>query len=125
MASGGIRHDFTIGDGITVGEDRVIRFLTRDQDGVLLTSFEGEATYGVRWLNALADADDWDDSALELFRKITGDGIPATASLTPPNIDVTLVPGDALAVGDLWYEAWRTDTGDRRRIAWGLFPVLN
>ena len=130
--SGGVRFDFTQAFALTIGEDRTIRLPVYDSAGNLISDVSGYAA-GFRVQSRLDDLDGWAAAASEetwLHFATGGDGIVGSGS----NLDVTIAVADwsgmqpspvALTPAVYWYEAWRTDGGDTRRLAYGLFEVID
>lgn len=130
--SGGVRFDFTEAFALTFGEDRTLRHPVYDSAGVLIADVSGYAA-GLRVMAELSDLDEWiAASSAETFLHYTtgGSGIVGSGS----NLDTSLAVANWLGMqpspvrvtpGVYWYELWRTDTGDTRRLAYGLFEVID
>lgn len=116
MASGGIRFDFTEADRITPGEYREIETTITDVDGnAANASAWTVAWYLVNWLsdaNGIAEL----DAATLLKKTPTPVGSVATIVLEPPDL-----PRKARKY---FYEFWRTDAGQVRRLSYGDFPII-
>ncbi len=104
--------------GLTPGEDISLRWTITDDTGTPITDMTGwqVALYVLRSL--LPGGDDAALAAAALVVKRTGgEGI----TLSPPDVVTSFTAADTsgLAPGLYWYELWRSDPGNRRRLAYG------
>ena len=114
--TGALKANITSAAGLTLGEDRTIRFVVKDSNGANVSSFSGW-TFGWYLLPRQNMAT---DDADVLLTKTSASGISATA----PNVDVSLDPADTgdLTARTYFYELWRTDSEDVTRLAYG--PIV-
>lgn len=118
MASGGVRFDFTSEDNFTQGENREVRIPIEDADGDPVGSFSG---WEFRWLLFTALKDNRD--AIDTDAVIDVENASITASA--PNVDIPVDIAFGTSPRTYWYELWRVDTGNRNRLAWGQFPIVD
>lgn len=116
MASGGIRHDFTVEDHLVRGEARTLRFTVENA-----TAIQTTGTYTFYVLTELAAADFAGLAAAALVTVLN-----AAMTKTNPNLlDVPLATGNwPSEPGEYAFELWRDDSGNEARVSYGAFPVL-
>ena len=114
--TGALKASITSAAGLTLGEDRTVRFVVKDSAGVNVSDFTGW-TFGWYLLPRQNMATNDPDV---LLTKTSASGISATA----PNVDVSLDPVDTddLSARTYFYELWRTDAADVVRLAYG--PIV-
>ncbi len=98
--------------GLTMGESVTLSFTITDENGNSVTDMTGwQAAFYL--LPSLATPR---TSALVTKQS------PSGVSFSPPQINVSLQAADtsSLKSGIYAYELWRTDTGNERRLAYGL-----
>lgn len=111
----GKRSDIT---NLTPGEDVGLVWTITDENGNPVTNMTGWAVAFYLLRSLEPGSDDASLAAAALVVKRTGgQGI----SLSPPEVRVSLAAADTqgLSPGLYWYELWRTDAGNRRRLAYG------
>jgi hypothetical protein len=120
--SGGIKAIITSNANLTPGEDRTLRWVAKDADGVNITDFTGWE-FGWYMAKRQRNARPQADSSLRLITKVTDSGITDSV----PNIDVALDPDDTtdLEAGSYFYGLWRTDTDDVIRLAYGPITFID
>jgi hypothetical protein len=114
MTSGSLKASITADANLTPGEDRTLRYVVKDADGVNVADFTGW-TFG--W-SLLPRQSTPRTSSDVIITKTTASGISSTA----PNVDVSIDPADTLTAvkpGAYFYELWRTDADDVIRLAYG------
>ena len=122
---GAIRFDFTPQSGrtLSLGEDWPLRFPVEDENGLLLSSFSGLASWGFAILDRLDTANGWTAIAAAGLHVETG-----TISASVPNVDLTVTAAEqttaALTVRDYAYELWQLDS-PVRRVAYGTLRPVN
>lgn len=116
-ATGSLRANITSDANLTQGEDRTLRWVVKDVDGVDVVSFSGW-TFAWYLMRALTD-----DHADALITKTSSSGIATSA----PDVDVSIDPVDTadLNSGGYVYELWRTDTNNVIRLAYGTVPIID
>lgn len=114
--TGALKVNITSAAGLTLGEDRTLRYVVKDSNGMNVSDFSGW-TFG--WYLLPRQNMPTDDTDV-LLTKTSASGISATA----PNVDVSLDPADTddLTARTYFYELWRTDTADVVRLAYG--PIV-
>ena len=123
MASGGIRYDFTEEDNITPGEYREIEITITDVDGNPASAGAWEfAWFLVEWLSSGNGIDALDGVALlKKDDTVSVSGSVATVPLLPPDLLSGNLPKGPKKY---FYEFWRTDVPNTRRLSFGDFPVI-
>jgi hypothetical protein len=119
-SSGSLKATITADANLTPGEDRTLRYVVKDADGVNISSFSGW-TFG--WY-LLPKQSTPRTSSDVIITKITGSGITDSV----PNVDVALDPADTLTAvkaGTYFYELWRTDADDVVRLAYGPITFID
>lgn len=116
----GKRSDLT---SLTPGEDVALAWTITDDAGNPVTDMTGWAVSWYLLTSLEAGGSDASLTAAALVVKRTGgQGI----SLSPPEVRVSLAAADTqgLPPGLYWYELWRDDAGNRRRLAYGLAAMI-
>lgn len=123
MPSGGIQATITSDEHLTPGEDRTLRWVVKDENGVAITDFSAW-TFGWYLLKRQNVPRTSTIDGEVIITKITGSGISATA----PNVDVSIDPADTITevkAGTYFYELWRTDADDVIRLAYGPVTFID
>ena len=120
MASGGKRQDILGEAGLTPGEKRTIRFVVKDSADVDIVSFTGW-TFKFYLVSGLHTLDNLTNLEASATLKI------AVTGATAPNVDVPLSVDNTknLAPKKWAYELWRNDSGNERRLAYGIFQLIH
>lgn len=120
MDSGGIRYDFLKEQGLVPDSTRNLEWLVLGQNGSPVTSFAGwTGTFYI--VTALGV-----DLASALYTKaLVFASVPHAVA---PILETEWGSGAGLIPrtqpNRLWYEAWRTDTGNKDRFAYGRLDVI-
>lgn len=119
-STGSLKANISSDANLTLGEDRTLRWVVYDVDGVAVPSFSGW-TFGWYLLPAQSTSR---TSADVLIAKTTGSGVTSTAA---PDVDVAVDPADTidLKAGTYFYELWRTDTNSVVRLAFGSIVLID
>lgn len=129
MASGGIRYDFSEDDGFTQHENRTIRLPILSDATTFVNSISGW-----EWNFYIFDALKDNRDALAtgaLISKLNADITPGSATFedlgTGPCIDIPIAPADTagMKAKDYYYEAYRVDTDNQTRVAYGIWPLID
>jgi hypothetical protein len=118
MTSGSLKATINADANLTPGEDRTLRYVVKDADGVNVSDFTGW-TFG--WYLMQRQSTPRTSTDVIITKTSPAGGISATA----PNVDVSLDPADtitAVRAGGYFYELWRTDADDVIRLAYG--PIV-
>lgn len=123
MSSGGRRYDIPRDQNITPGEYRSFAIDIYDGNDELVDAEGwGLALFIVEWLSSGNGIDELEDVALlQKDSTITVDGAVATIPFLPPDL---LPPNLPKGPRMYFYEFWRTDSGNVRRLSFGEFPVV-
>ena len=116
-----IRFDFTAQHELIRGSERTLAFHVVDSEGASIASFTGWsfAFYIVRDLYAHAGVDELNAGA----NTVVGD---ENIDRAAPYIHVDMLEDTWPSTPGMWfYELWRTDSPNRRPIAYGDFPVIH
>lgn len=120
MPSGSLIANIGPDQNMTQGEDRPIRHRVTDENGDPVLSFSGWtfAWYLLYKLNGELSGENL------IFVKTTAGG-----DITPsaPNVTITIEPEDTedLKAGTYFYEFWRTDSGNKVRLARGTVSIID
>lgn len=116
-----MRYDFTEEDGITYGENRTLRIPNVvDDDGDPIVSFVGW-TFSAFIVRSEFDAQGLTDLAATGGNLAKVDIVNQIAPVLLFPLTPTTLPKPPFVY---WYEIWRTDTGNHRRMAHGNFPIM-
>lgn len=114
--TGSIKADITSDAHLTPGEDRTVRWVCKDENGTNISDFTGW-TFAFYLLPSQRTALTSSDVLLT----------KTASSLTAPNIDITFAVADTSDITPraYFYELWRTDTGNKIRLAYGQFTLID
>lgn len=110
---------------MAIGEQKTIRFTVTDNSGVNVADFTG---WAVAWFLLASATVNGTIAELTASAKLTKTSGAGDIDLSvPPFVDVNIDAADtaSFTAGTYFFECWRTDTGNERRLSYGSFPLLN